>query len=175
MLHTLFWLGAVAFLISSASAFAAEEAVPADWEQKSYIERGKYIVDHLGNCGGCHTPIQQNGAADLQLYLSGAPAKFAKVKKGPPQLVGFPRPKGARVYASNLTPDPGTGLGKWSEKDFIQAFKKAIRPDGVKYVESPMEWDQYSNMKIEDIQAIYRYLRTVKPIKNKVPDNIPPK
>jgi hypothetical protein len=38
-----------------------------------------------------------------------------------------------------------------------------------------MEWDQYSNMKIEDIQAIYRYLRTVKPIKNNVPKNIPPK
>lgn len=165
----------MAFLIPSAAGFAAEGAVPEDWEQKSYVERGKYIVDHLGNCGGCHTPIQQNGAADLQLYLSGAPAKFAGAKNGPPQLVGFPRPKASRVYASNLTPDPETGLGKWSEKDFIQAFKKAIGPGGVKYLESPMDWDQYSNMKIEDIQAIYRYLRTVKPIKNKVPKNISPK
>jgi mono/diheme cytochrome c family protein len=162
-------------LISSAAGFTAEEMVPLDWQQKSYAERGKYIVDHLGNCIGCHTPIQKNGVSNMQLYLSGVPAKFAGTIKGPPQVAGFPRPKGARVYTSNLTPDPETGLGKWSEKDFIQAFKKGVRPDGVKYVESPMEWDQYSNMKIEDIQAIYRYLRTVKPIENNVPKNIPPK
>lgn len=45
----------------------------------------------------------------------------------------------------------------------------------VKYVISPMEWNIYANMKEEDVRAMYRYLRTIKPIPNQVPANIPPK
>lgn len=50
-----------------------------------------------------------------------------------------------------------------------------VSPDGVKYRTSPMEWEIYANMKDEDLRAMYRYLRAVKPIANRVPVNIPPK
>lgn len=149
--------------------------IPADWEQASYIERGDYLVNHLGYCTGCHTPLGPDGQSDKRLLLSGVPAKFAGAKAGPPQVAGFPGPRGARVYAANLTPDPETGLGRWTEEQFVRALKQGVRPDGAKYVVSPMEWNIYANMKEEDARAIYRYLRTVKPIANKVPANIPPK
>jgi hypothetical protein len=90
-------------------------------------------------------------------------------------VAGFPGPRGARFYAKNLTPDPETGLGRWSEEQFVRTFKNGIRPDGIKYAISPMEWNIYANMKEEDVRAIYRYLRTIEAIPNEVPPNIPPK
>lgn len=162
-------------LIGLPVQLSAQEKIPGDWEQKTYVERGKYLVYNLAECVGCHTPLNREGLANMKLYLSGVPAKFAGKKKGPPQVAGFRGRKGARYYPKNLTPDPETGLGKWTEKHFVRAFKEGIRPDGTKYDKSQMGFDEYGKMKEADIRAIYRYLRTIKPIKNKVPKNIPPK
>lgn len=153
----------------------AQEQVPKEWEQKNHIERGKYLVDHLAECIGCHTPLGPGGPGhpDMKLYLSGVPEKFAGKKEGPPQVAGFPGPGGSRHYPSNITPDPETGIGKWTEEQFVRAMRVGIRPDGTKYDKSQMEWEVYRNMKEEDIRAIYRYLMTVKPIRNRVPANIP--
>lgn len=169
-------LAAVSVLVWLPRQVSSQVRVPKDWEQKSYVERGKYLVDHLGECVGCHTPLGKGGPGDpdMNLYLSGVPAKFAGVKEGPPQVAGFPWPKGARFYPKNLTPDPETGIGKWTEEQFVKALTEGIRPDGKKYATSQMEWEIYRNMREEDIRAMYRYLVTIKPIKNKVPDNIPP-
>ena len=152
---------------------SSREVTPADWEQTSYIERGNYLVNHLGHCYGCHTPIGPDGRPDMSLYLSGVPARFAGTKVGPSQVAGFPGPRGARFYAKNLTPDPETGIGRWTEEQFVRTFKHGVGPDGIKYGRSPMEWNIYANMKEEDARAMYRYLRTIKPISNKVPANIP--
>jgi hypothetical protein len=170
----LFLLAGSAIVIAACALTSTTETVPADWEQTSYLERGNYLVNHLGHCVGCHTPITAKGESDTSLFLSGVPAKFVGVKKGPNQIAGFPGPRGARIYAKNLTPDAETGIGKWSEDQFVKTFKTGIRPDGVKYAVTPMEWNIYANMKEEDARAIYRYLRTIKPISNKVPANIPP-
>jgi hypothetical protein len=169
----LFSLAAVS-LVAACGMNSKDETIPADWEQASYIERGNYLVNHLGHCIGCHTPLGANGQSDLSLLLSGVPAKFAGAKTGPNQVTGFPGPRGARVYAKNLTPDLETGIGKWSEEQFVKTLKTGIRPDGVKYAVTPMEWNIYGNMKEEDARAMYRYLRTIEPISNKVPANIPP-
>jgi hypothetical protein len=169
-------LAGAGVLILLPQRLLSQEPVPKDWEQRSYIDRGKYLVDHLGECVGCHTPLGKGGSGDpdMNLYLSGVPAKFAGAKEGPPQVAGFPGPKGARFYPKNLTPDPETGMGKWTEEQFVKALKEGVRPDGTKYPRSQMEWEFYGNMTEADIRAMYRYLRTIKPIKNKVPDNIPP-
>lgn len=168
-------LGALSLIGAAGALDSSPEKIPADWEQTSYIDRGYYLVHHLGYCVGCHTPLEPNGQSDRSLLLSGVPAKFAGVKAGPPQVAGFPGPRGSRVYAKNITPDPETGIGKWTEEQFVNTFKQGTRPDGTKYVVSQMEWNIYANMKEEDVRAIYRYLRTVKPISNKVPGNTPPK
>ncbi|MFQ5852858.1 MAG: c-type cytochrome [Candidatus Binatia bacterium] len=163
--------------IAISGRVSAQERIPKDWEQKTYVERGRYLVHNLAYCVGCHTPLGPGGEGDpdLKLYLSGVPAKFAGAKKGPPQVAGFRGRRGARYYPKNLTPDPQTGIGKWTEDQFVRAFTERTRPDGTKYDKSQMPWERYRNMKEEDIRAIYRYLRTIKPIKNKVPENIPPK
>lgn len=172
-----FWFAIGAFsLIGVACALhSPREEIPADWEQKSSRERGHYLVNYLGHCVGCHTPLGPNGQSDTSLFLSGVPARFAGVKAGPPQVAGFPGPRGSRVYAKNITPDSETGIGKWTEEQFVRTFKTGVSPDGKKYRTSPMEWNIYANMKEEDLRAIYRYLRTVKPISNRAPANIPPK
>ena len=168
-------LGALSLGAACALNSSSQQKIPSDWEQASYVERGGYLVNTLGHCVGCHTPLARDGRSDPSLFLSGVPAKFATAKAGPPQVAGFPGPRGSRVYAKNLTPDAETGIGRWSEAQFVRAFKTGVRPDGVKYAVSPMEWNIYANMKVEDIRAIYRYLRTVKPIANRTPENIPPK
>jgi len=168
-------LGALSLVGVACAVNSTRETIPADWEQTSYLERGNYLVNYLGHCVGCHTPLGPDGQSDKSLFLSGVPAKFAGAKAGPPQVAGFPGPRGARVYAKNITPDSGTGIGSWTEDQFVQTFKHGIRPDGTKYTISPMEWNIYANMKEEDVRAMYRYLRTVKPISNRAPANIPPK
>ena len=165
---------ALCFGIAACTLNSTQETIPVDWEQTGYIERGNYLVNHLGDCVGCHTPRMANGQSDMRLFLSGVPAKYAGIKEGPSQIAGFPGPRGARFYAKNLTPDNETGLGKWSEEQFVKTFKTGVRFDGVKYAVSPMEWSIYGNMKEEDVRAIYRYLRTIKPISNNPPTNIPP-
>jgi hypothetical protein len=167
--------GALTFIGAACAFNSSQETIPADWEQTSYIERGNYLVNYLGHCAGCHTPLAPNGESDMNLYLSGVPSKYAGTKVGRSQVAGFPGPRGARFYAKNLTPDPETGLGRWSEEQFVQTFKNGVRSDGTKYAVSPMEWNIYANMKEEDVRAMYRYLRTIKAIPNKVPANIPPK
>ena len=167
--------GALGFVIAACALNAAQEKIPADWEQTSYVERGHYLVNYLGHCVGCHTPLGPDGQSNMILFLSGVPAKFAGAKAGPPQVAGFPGPRGSRVYAKNITPDLETGIGRWTEDQFVKTFKTAVSPTGEKYRTSPMEWQIYANMKEEDLRAIYRYLRTVKPIVNKAPANLPPK
>ncbi len=168
-------LGALSLIGAACALNSTQEKIPVDWEQTSYIARGDYLVNYLGHCVGCHTPLGPNHQLNMSLFLSGVPAKFAGAKAGPPQVTGFPGPRGSRVYAKNLTPDPETGIGRWTEDQFVQTFKTGVRPDGVKYRLSPMEWNIYANMKEADVRAIYRFLRTVKPISNRVPANIPPK
>jgi hypothetical protein len=166
----------LSLLLPATGEIFSQESIPKEWEQKNYVERGRYLVNHLAECIGCHTPLGPGGPSDsdMNLYLSGVPAKFAGVKVGPPQVAGFPGPKGAKYYPKNITPDAETGIGNWSEEQFVRAYKERTRPNGTKYDNSDMPWDTYKNMKEEDVRAIYRYLKTIKPISNKVPENIPP-
>ncbi|MBK7638324.1 MAG: hypothetical protein IPJ13_31660 [Saprospiraceae bacterium] len=78
-------------------------------------------------------------------------------------------------FAGNLTPDE-TGIGSWS----LEQFKIAITKGKMKGLEDgrpllpPMPWQNYAYMMDEDVAAIYAYLRSVPPVKNVVPANIPP-
>lgn len=167
-------LAAAGLTLAACALNSTADIVPADWEQANYVARGDYLVNHLGDCIGCHTPRSADGRLDRNLFLSGVPAKYAGIKEGPSQVAGFPGPRGARYYAKNITPDNDTGLGKWTEEQFVQALKSGVRPDGTKYVQSPMEWNIYRNMTEEDLRAMYRYLRMIKAVSNQPPANIPP-
>jgi hypothetical protein len=75
------------------------------------------------------------------------------------------------LASSNITPDKETGIGAWTEEQFIQRFR--MYADSVPVVaagefNSMMPWTMYGKMETEDLAAIYAYLRTVAPISNKV-------
>lgn len=116
-------------------------------------EYGKYLANSVANCRGCHTNrdlktgafIGPDYAGGFQMESPLEPTKYACV-------------------TPNITPDPETGrLTGWTEEMFINRFKagKAIK-------HSAMPWGPFKRMSDNDLKAIYRYLKTVKPIKNKV-------
>jgi mono/diheme cytochrome c family protein len=98
-----------------AALAACSLSVPPAFAQ-SQTQRGEYLVTIM-DCTGCHTPGTFLGKPDMQRPLAGSE-------------VGFQIPGLGIFYPPNLTPDPETGLGKWSEADIIKAVRTGVRPDG---------------------------------------------
>jgi len=136
-----------------AAALAAAFASAAD-AQTAQVKRGKYLVT-FGGCMDCHTPGYFFGKPDMARYLAGSE-------------VGFEIP-GLGVFAGpNLTPDKETGLGGWTDAQIIAAMQKGVRPDG-RMLAPIMPWRAFANMTAADVRAVVAYLRTLPPVKNKVP------
>lgn len=117
-------------------------------------EYGRYLAHHAALCADCHTPrggIRSTPDRD-RLFAGDAT---------PPR--GFP------ANPSNLTPDTATGIGRWSEEDFLRALRTGVTPAG-DTLHPFMPWRQYRRMTDADLRAIYRYLRTLPPVRNRVPD-----
>jgi mono/diheme cytochrome c family protein len=165
---------------------AAKPAAPA----QSPVERGKYLVT-VGGCNDCHSPkvFGPNGPdVDMTKQLSGNPAsdKLPKVPKtliGPMgygtvannHLTAWVGPWGVS-YAMNLTPDKDTGLGSWTEDMFVKAIKTGKHqgvPSG-RDILPPMPWNWYRNMTDDDLKAVFAYLQSLPPVKNAIPDPLPP-
>jgi hypothetical protein len=130
----------------------------ADPDTSNIFKYGEYMVNAAG-CSECHT--QQ---------VKGKPLAGMDFAGG----FRFPFPNGAVVQSANITPDEETGIGAWSESDFVTRFKfydnaeaKTLKPQEVGY-QSVMPWTMYAGMTEKDLTAIYKYLRTVPPVKNKV-------
>src|SRR6516162_2175822 len=85
-------------------------------QAKRAIDRGKYLVT-LGGCFDCHTPGYFFGKPDMTHYLAGSD-------------VGFEIPGLGVFVGPNLTPDPETGLGKWTEAQIVATLQTGKRPDG---------------------------------------------
>jgi mono/diheme cytochrome c family protein len=125
----------------------------------SVSQKGKYLVTIAG-CVACHTNI------DLKLLAFKRDSLLAGG-----QLSNKPGQK-FKVLSANITPDSATGIGAWTEDMFLAKFasyrnKEMYAHDPGKY-NSEMPRSIFANMTDEDIRSIYRYLRTVKPIRNKV-------
>jgi mono/diheme cytochrome c family protein len=100
------------------------------------IEKGKYLYK-AANCYSCHTDIDNDGAA-----LAGGRALETEF---------------GIFYSPNITPDKTTGIGDWSDQEFVNAITKGIAPDGSHYYPS-FPYISYQNMKREDILAIKAYI-----------------
>jgi len=155
--------------------------------KEDLIKKGEYLVSTIG-CGDCHSPkkMGQRGPEVIpELMLSGYPGErpvpkisVEALKNGwgmfTPDLTSFVGPWG-ESFAGNITPDQ-TGIGNWTEEQ----FKKAITQgkfkglDGGRMLLPPMPWQNWVNMKDEDVKAIYAYLKSIPPVKNIVPPPIPP-
>ena len=130
---------------------AASLTSPAHAEDA--VTRGAYLA-RIMDCGGCHTPGAFTGQPNTAMALAGAD-------------VGFAVPGLGVFYPPNLTPDPETGLGKWSEADIVAAVRTGRRPDGRELVVMP--WRSYAALSDEDAVALAAYLNSMAPVANHVP------
>lgn len=150
------------------------------------VARGMYIVNTAG-CHDCHTPWKvgpKGPEPDMTLALSGHPESM---KLPPPPKLGdgpwvwtaagtntaFAGPWGVS-YTANLTPDRLTGIGIWTEDIFVKTIRTGRHWGVSRPILPPMPWSVYRNMTDEDLKSVFAYLRTIKPIRNQVPEPVAP-
>ncbi|HET6926560.1 MAG TPA: cytochrome c [Hyphomicrobiaceae bacterium] len=105
----------------------------------------------LGNCNVCHTK------ADGRAYAGGR---------------GLQTPFGT-IYATNITPDPDTGIGRWSETAFLRAMREGVRRDG-SHLYPVFPYDHFTKVSAADLRAIYAFLMTRAPVRADTPANVLP-
>lgn len=152
------------------------------------VERGHWLVE-FGGCHDCHSPKKmtpQGPVPDETRLLSGHPAdaKIAPIPQGAltpegwiamtnPHFTAWAGPWGVS-FTANLTPDVATGLGSWTEEMFIKALHTGKHMGEGRDILPPMPWFNFAHVSDDDLKAIFAYLKTLKPVKNAVPDPIPP-
>ena len=141
------------FIGKAVKAFLIKPVGPEGEVSKSVkadttAEYGKYLAHYVTNCKGCHT----NRSLMTGAYI------------GPEFGGGFKMEAldGSYCVTPNLTPDPQTGrISNWTQEEFIARFRS---PRVIKT--SDMPWDQFRKMSDDDLKAIYKYLKTLAPIRN---------
>jgi mono/diheme cytochrome c family protein len=123
--------------------------------REALIARGQYLATIM-DCGGCHTPGALAGKPDGSRRLAGSD-------------VGFRTATGV-VYPPNLTPDPDTGLGRWSDADIMRAIREGRSRDG-RVLSTVMPWPAYSVLRADDLRALVAFLRSLPPVRQATPRN----
>ncbi len=165
---------------------AALLASGAALAQDDQVKRGEYLVTITG-CNDCHTPLAMGPSGpepDMSRMLSGHPQDF--VVSAPaampqpwggafaPTLTAWSGPWGVS-FTANLTPDEETGvLRDFTEEQFIQTMRTGRHQGQGRAILPPMPWPLIGKMTDEDLKAVFAYLRQIPPVKNKVPDPMPP-
>lgn len=125
------------------------------WSQGDRLERGRYLVESIVACGNCHTPQGPNGPLAGKTLAGGF-------------LI---EEKAFTAYAPNITPDPETGIGRWSEAQIATAIREGRRPDG-SLIGPPMPIGFYRGISDSDLAAIVAYVRSVPAVSNRVPRTV---
>ena len=150
------------------------------------VERGAHLVRTMG-CNDCHTPWKlgpRGPQPDMSRSLTGHPSDLVMppapvLPPGPWAWVGaatntaFAGPWGVS-FAANLTPDPETGLGKWTEAMFIQTMKTGRHEGKGRALLPPMPYPIIANLSDEDIRSLFAYLQSLPPVRNRVPQPVDP-
>ena len=139
-------LGALAFVILhfgvlERSAVSSDLDTPLTTDARGKLAaKGRYLVV-AADCYACHT-----------------------YRDGPPWAGGLPfdTPFGT-IHATNITPDPENGIGKWTRRDFHRALRDGIAPGG-RHLYPAMPYASYRDLTAEDVDAMYAYLTTREPI-----------
>ena len=129
------------------------------------VSRGRYLVEITG-CAGCHTDGAIIGEPNSALMLAGSHLGIAYTD---PFHDAFP----GVVYPANLTPDPKTGLGNWTDEQIAAAIRQGESPDGPGHL-TVMSWPLYQQMTDDDVEAIVAYLRSIPAIEHQVPKLVKP-
>jgi hypothetical protein len=129
------------------------------------VIRGKYLVELLG-CGSCHTDGALIGQPNMHRWLAGSHVGIAYTNP-----MQFSRP--GIVFPPNITPDPDTGIGRWSRDQVAAAIREGAGRHGRARI-LVMPWQGYAKLSDEDAFAIVDYLRSIESVHFSVPQNVPP-
>jgi len=142
------------FLPAWLAAFAPRETPPPS-APTAGVPRGEYLVRAVAHCGECHTPRTLTMATDNSRFLAGNP-------KGPEDQA-----------MPNITPDPDTGIGKWTVEQIADYLGTGNKPDGDvagglmgEVIDGTLAG--YKDLTQGDRVAIAQYLKTLPPIRNKI-------
>ncbi len=130
------------------------------------VAHGRYLVQITG-CAACHTDGALIGEPSTVLQLAGSHLGIAYTS---PFQGSFP----GVAYPSNLTPDPKTGLGNWTDAQIATAIRKGSISDDAANHLVVMSWPLYQQMTDDDVEAIVSYLRSIPAIEHGVPSRVAP-
>lgn len=168
---------------------ADEPLVKAAMTKDEMVKHGQLLIT-AGGCNDCHSPknLGPNGpAVDSTKLLSGHPAGMptppaiaSSLQPGGwvlmgPDVTTFVGPWGIS-YSANLTPDSATGIGAWTEGQFIQTIRKGkhLGMDNGRPLLPPMPWEGLSKLSDEDLKAMFAYLKSLPAVENRVPGPVSP-
>ncbi len=150
--------------LEPATILAAPDVGPGSYPVEM-VSRGRYLVSLLG-CGSCHTDGALVGAPVPGRELAGSSVGIAYSN---PMATSRP----GVLYASNLTPDPETGIGERSLSDLVRMIRLGVDEHGGQTI-PVMPWPAYANIIEEDARAIAMYLKSLTPVHHEVPENVRP-
>ncbi|MGE5270020.1 MAG: c-type cytochrome [Thiohalocapsa sp.] len=143
--------GVAIFVVSSQAPVIAGIEPPQRGDfDPALIARGARLAA-LGDCDGCHT------AAGGRPYAGGRP---------------IPTPFGT-VYSTNITPAPGSGIGKWSEAAFRRAMRRGIARRGA-HLYPAFPYYHFTKVSDDDLHALYAFIMTRQPVDTAPPPNALP-
>jgi len=167
-----------------------EEKKRSEQETALLIDKGRYLAT-IGVCAACHTPpdVPEKPLARDKIEL----IKRERVFRTDPDWLNYLDPEGKNhlaggvpfyvrinskvngvVYSQNITPDPDTGLGKWSEDEIVEVLRTGKRKNGeVLFLFPPHTF--YKNLAEEDLRALAVYLRNQPPKKHRILARVLPK
>ena len=160
-------LAAISVLVIAAAYFSSckgkksePQASNKEDSLKKVIARGDYLANHVTPCMDCHSK------RDFSKYsgpiVPGTEGMGGQVFDQ--KLAGLP----GTIYARNITPDNETGIGTWTDDEILRAVTQGISKNGDTLFPI-MPYARFNHISKEDLLSIIAYIRTLKPIKNKVP------
>ncbi|HEY4139461.1 MAG TPA: cytochrome c, partial [Casimicrobiaceae bacterium] len=136
-----------ACMLAATWAGAATSPTAGETFDASLVTRGAQLAA-IGNCASCHT------AEGGKPYAGGRP---------------LPSPFGT-VYATNITPDADTGIGKWTEAEFVRALHEGVDREG-RDLYPAFPYDHFTKVSDDDVKAIYAFSMTRDPVRAQNPRN----
>ena len=139
----------VTAILSAPSSAQVSQQSPQD---ATVMERGRYVIEIAAACGICHTTRGADGQLLPNMKLAGGRIIVDR---------------GFRAVVPNITPDPDTGIGRWSDAEIAAAIRDGRRPDGT-LIGPPMPIALYRGLSDHDLIAMVAYLRAVPPVQHAV-------
>lgn len=150
--------------LDPATIFATPEPQLSSTYSTEQLARGRYLIGLLG-CGSCHTDGALVGVPNSSRLLAGSSTGIAYTSPFIDKNPGV-------VYPPNLTPDMETGLGSWTMDRLVEMVRVGTVDHSARTL-PVMPWPAFASITNEDAFSIAAYLKSLAPVRHRVPSNVP--